>query len=73
MDISFKKWFESHFQNYYGPLHGEPINNDNFQARGVKSKYSAVSSQPLNLITRKFPDCLFLGKCGNKYKKGKND
>lgn len=70
MNISFKKWFESHFQNYYGPLHGEPVNNDNFQARGVKSKYSAVTSPSLNLIKRTFPDCLFLGKC-NKNKKGK--
>lgn len=69
MEISFKKWFESHFQNYYGPLHGEPVNNKNFQARGCKSKYSATESEPLNLINRTFPDCLFLGMCKKKVKK----
>ena len=68
MEISFKKWLE-HFQNYYGPCDGEPINNKNFQDRGVKSKYSAVDSTPLNLIGRKFPDCLFLGLCKKRVKK----
>lgn len=69
MNISFKKWLESHFQNFYGPAYGEPVNNGNFQARGIKSKYSATETQPLNLISRIFPDCLFLGKCKKKAKK----
>lgn len=69
MEISFKKWFESHFQNFYGPVCGEP-NNKNFQARGVASKYLAVDSPSLNLITRNFPDCIFLGKCKKKKLKG---
>lgn len=66
MNLYFKNWFLE-FQNYFGPVDGEPVNNRNFQARGVKSKYSAVDSPTLNLITRTFPDCLYLGKC----KKGK--
>ena len=66
MNLYFKNWLLE-FQNYFGPVDGEPVNNTNFQARGVKSKYSAVNSPTLNLITRTFPDCLYLGKC----KKGK--
>lgn len=62
MEISFKKWFEAHFQNYYGPVVGTGQNDELFQARGVKSKYAATSKKPYFITRRKFADCLFLGK-----------